>query len=169
LNTATTDTFPQDLIDVAGNAWRLNGEGVLSWSVFKLYRARLFVMGENFDAQQPFVLELSYLRTLTAQQIVSTSIEEIKRLRGVSPDALKQWSDALMRIVPDVVLGDRLVGWFRPGLGVKFYSATQALGVIDDAVFVESFSAIWLDEQTHSPSLRESLLGGARATHVLGA
>lgn len=114
------------------------------------------------------MLELSYLRTLTAEQIVSTSMDELKRLRNPAPEVLSRWSHDLMQIVPDVGLGDRLVGWFRPEIGVQFYSSTQLLGTMDDPVFAESFAAIWLDEQTRSPSLREALLAGLPGSDSIG-
>ena len=169
LNTSISDVFPQKMIEAAGADWNLSGEGVFSWSVFKLYRARLFVSGQCFDAKQPFVLDLSYLRTLSAQQIVSTSMDELKRLRDPSAQALIAWSQALMNIVPDVTLGDRLIGWFRPGTGVQFYSSTQSLGSVNDPVFSEAFAAIWLDVQTRSPGLRLALLGNTCVTPSVGS
>lgn len=169
MNTANSDLLPKELIDSSNTAWRLSGEGVFSWSVFKLYRARLFVSGNKYTVEQAFVLELSYLRTLTAEQIVSTSMDELKRLRNPAPEVLSRWSDELMQIVPDVGLGDRLVGWFRPGIGVQFYSSAHLLGAMDDPVFAESFAAIWLDEQTRSQSLREALLAGTPGSDSTGA
>ncbi len=163
MNTQISDNFPQVILEDSAAQWRLSGEGIFSWSVFRLYRARLFVSGQHFDAQQPYVLDLTYLRTLTAGQIVSTSMDELKRLRDPSAETLDIWSQTLMQIVPDVVLGDRLIGWFKPGTGVRFYSATEFLGEVQDPVFSESFSAIWLDEQTRSPSLRQALLGDSYA------
>jgi hypothetical protein len=62
-------------------------------------------------------------------------------------------------MIPNVALGDRLLGWFVPESGVQFFSATQSLGNIQDPEFVRMFSAIWLDERTRSPQLRLALLG----------
>ena len=142
---------------------------MFSWTVFKLYRARLFVSGVQYDANQPFVLDLSYLRTLPAEMIVSASIDELKRLRQPAPEVLESWSETLRRIVPDVTLDDRLVGCFTPGQGVSFYSATELLGEINDPAFAEAFAAIWLDPDTRSASLRESLLGEGADSLKAGA
>jgi len=157
------DSFTRSCPEV----WQLCGEGVFSWSVFRFYKARLFTLTGRFDPRAPFLLDLNYLRKLPGQQIVSTSIDEMARLSAVDLPRQKQWSDILMRIIPDVSLGDRLLGWFIPGVRVTFYSATEQLGQIEDAEFVEAFSAIWLDERTRSPSLREALLG-AHPTASLG-
>jgi hypothetical protein len=112
-----------------------------------------------FDSTQPFLLDLQYLRALTGQQIVSTSIDEIARLFELSENHRSAWSEALYGMIPNVALGDRLLGWFVPESGVQFFSATQSLGNIQDPEFVRMFSAIWLDERTRSPQLRLALLG----------
>ena len=141
--------------------WTLSGEGLFNWTVFKLYRARLYVSGQHYDATPPFILELSYLRTLPSEMIVSASVDELKRLREPSAETLQAWSEALHRIVPNVTLDDRLVGCFVPGEGITFYSAHERLGEIPDPAFAEAFAAIWLDPDTRSGSLREALLGSS--------
>ena len=159
MNTSTNDLLPSSLLNDDPCTWTFSGEGVFSWTVFKLYRARLFISGARYDLREPFILDLCYLRTLPAEMIVSASMDEIKRLRNPSAEALQSWSDALIGIVPDVALDDRLVGYFIPGTGVKFYSATDFLGEINDPVFAEGFAAIWLDPETRSTTLRALLLG----------
>jgi hypothetical protein len=139
--------------------WLVCGEGVFSWSVFRFYRARLLTHTGIFDPAKPFLLDLHYLRTLTGQQIVSTSIDEMARLNAITDDQRNRWSKALAEMMPDVGLGDRLLGWFTPGSHVEFYSATKALGILNDPEFVQMFSAIWLDERARSPQLRQALLG----------
>ena len=124
-----------------------------------MYRARLFVSGSAYEVDQPFILDLCYLRTLPAEMIISASLDELKRLRNPAPALLQSWSEALRRIVPDVGLNDRLVGLFIPGKAVKFYSASRSLGEINDPLFVEGFAAIWLDPATRNKALREALLG----------
>jgi hypothetical protein len=140
-------------------SWKVCGEGVFSWSVFRFYRARLLTHTGGFTPDEPFLMDLHYLRTLSGAQIVSTTIEEMLRLSEI--DAVRQhtWSEQMLNIIPDVRLGDRLLGWFVPGDGVSFFSSTSVLGQIQDPAFVSHFSAIWLDERTRSPSLRQSLLG----------
>ena len=159
LNNSQLSYLPDALLNDVAQTWTLSGEGVMSWTVFKLYRARLFVAGDYYDPAQHFVLDLTYLRNLTAEMIVSASIDELNRLRQPDAELLKKWTDSLMQIVPDVGLDDRLIGCFTPQQGVRFYDATGFLGEIVDARFAESFAAIWLDPQTRSSSLRQALLG----------
>lgn len=154
-----SEPLPEAFTRACPDDWRLSGEGVFSWSVFKFYRARLLTPTGVFDLAKPFLLDLHYLRTLKGEQIVSTSMDEIARLNDISPDQRREWTQALTDMIPDVCLGDRLLGWFTPGNRVEFFSASQVLGLIQDADFVRMFSAIWLDERTRSPQLRHALLG----------
>ena len=153
------NVLPEPFHQVCAESWQLCGEGIFSWSVFRFYRARLLTHTGMFDPTKPFLLDLQYLRTLTGQQIVATSMDEIARLCELNEKQRAAWSDALNAMIPNVALGDRLLGWFVPGSRVQFFSATQALGQIADPEFVRMFSAIWLDERTRSPQLRLALLG----------
>lgn len=103
------------------------------------------------------------MRNLSAQQIVQTSVEEMVRLRPSCLDESQVWGETLNEFIPDVGLGDRLVGVFEPGQGVSFFSGHQRLGAVKSDAFADAFGAIWLDEQTRSPSLRTALLGSTQA------
>ena len=151
--------LPLVVLDAAGAHWKPCGEGLFSWSVFKFYRIRLLTPDEGFDPERPYLLELSYLRKLSAQQIVAISAQEMARLAAPGAEQLAHWVQALEAIIPDVGLGDRLVGWFLPDWGVRFFSASTELGAVRDAAFAHAFAAIWLDPRTQRPLLRQALLG----------
>lgn len=155
----TPEELPMHLREQAGVVWSLCGQGLFSWSVFKFYTIRLLTASGRFDSTQPYLLDLSYLRKLSAQQIVTISLQEIERLVPPTAEQKASWRQALELIVPDVSLGDRLFGWFKPGEGVHFFSASRALGAIPDAEFAHAFASIWLDPRTQRPALRQALLG----------
>ena len=114
--------------------WKVCGSGVLTWSVFRLYRATLHVPGV-FDASRPFAIDLRYLRRIPADQIVETSIDEIRRLRSPDQETLTRWQGELSSVIPDVSLGSRLIGVFEPGRGVAFYSDAHRLGEVCEPKF----------------------------------
>jgi hypothetical protein len=153
------EELAQPLLEQAGDRWVLCGHGVFSWSVFKFYTIRLLTPSGRFDSTEPYILDLSYLRKLSAQQIVTITLQEIERLFAPDVEQAANWRQALEAIVPDVSLGDRLFGCFKPHEGVYFFSAHRALGSILDAKFARAFAAIWLDPRTQRPTLREALLG----------
>ncbi len=158
-----SEELPRHLYEQAGGGWALCGQGIFSWSVFKFYNIRLLTPSGRFDPTQPYVLDLSYLRKLSAQQIVAITLQEIERLASPEAEQAANWRQTLESIVPDVSLGDRLFGWFKPDEGVYFFSAHRALGSILDPGFARAFSAIWLDPRTQRPALREALLGAEGA------
>ena len=158
-----SEELPKHLHEQVGGKWSLCGQGIFSWSVFKFYTIRLLTPSGQFDAAQPYILDLSYLRKLPAQQIVMISLQEIERLFAPETEQVVSWRQALEAIIPDVGLGDRLFGWFKPDEGVYFFSSDRALGSILDPEFARAFAAIWLDPRTLRPALREALLGGERA------
>ena len=160
--TTTPASLPECVTQMFPLSWSLTGSGVFSWSVFRFYRASLFQSGP-MDGHHPYALDLLYMRNLSAQQIVQTSVEEMIRLRPSCQDESQAWGETLNEFIPDVGLGDRLVGVFEPGQGVSFFSGHQRLGQVKSDAFADAFGAIWLDEQTKSPSLRVALLGSTQA------
>ncbi|MGO4400447.1 chalcone isomerase family protein [Achromobacter sp. PAB15] len=167
--------LPSALLTAHPADWRLIGHGLLTWSVFRLYHAYLYVPAAAPDASAPeatapdtstsfdpdgdFVLMLRYLRNIPGEQIVSTSTEEIARLTDTPADELAAWTQAMRERFPDVAAGDRLTGWFRRGEGVRFFRGDTPAGDIDSPAFARAFAAIWLDPRTRSPALRANLLG----------
>jgi hypothetical protein len=144
--------------------WRNVGQGVLTWSVFRMYEARLLAVGEDFYPGGTFALELTYLRNLPADQIVAASALEMERLAAPDVETLAQWSDVLQRVLPDVKKGDRLLGVFIAGFGVRFFNNDTLCGELPSDDFSRAFASIWLSPDTRSPSLRAALLG--LAAHV---
>lgn len=164
---APAEALPADLLSQHPAPWRIVGQGLFTWSVFRLYHAYLYVPAPAssaggpaaFDANGEFALMLHYLRNIPGEQIVSTSTDEIARLTDTPAQELAGWAHAMRDCFPDVSSGDRLTGWFRPGQGVRFFNGDVLAGDIDSPAFARAFAAIWLDPRTRSPSLRAKLLG----------
>ncbi len=145
---------------------QLSGEGRLRWFGFSVYDAKLYIPKDGFDAErfntQPVALELRYLRALSGQAIAERSAKEIEKL-GLGTTAQRSaWLKAMRKIFPDVTEGKVLTGIHIPGKGALFFANGKSLGSIDDAEFARAFFAIWLDERTAAPQLREALLSGSQ-------
>ncbi|MYZ46057.1 chalcone isomerase family protein [Schauerella aestuarii] len=153
------------LTGIAG-PWREVGQGVLTWSVFRMYEARLLAVGDDFYPGGTFALELTYLRNLPADQIVAASALEMERLASPDAEMLADWSDVLQSVLPDVKKGDRLLGVFIAGFGVRFFNNDVLCGELPSDAFARAFASIWLSPETRSPSLRAALLGSStQAAH----
>ena len=146
---------------------RLAGIGKLTWYGFHVYDARLYVPAAGIDrrnpAASPFALELTYKRSLSGRAIADASRDEIERLEFGSAESRARWHTQMVELFPNVKRDDSLAGVNLPGRGVRFYLDGKALGSIDDPQFALAFFAIWLDQRTNAPRLRESLLQQAAA------
>jgi hypothetical protein len=137
------------------------GSGRLTWYGFHVYDATLYAPA-RFDPADPttrnFVLELTYARKLDGRGIADASRDEIERLGFGTQAQRARWHEQMLKLFPDVEKGRRLAGVNVPGAGARFYADGRFLGSIDDPAFARAFFAIWLDERTKAPQLREKLL-----------
>ena len=150
---------------------RVAGTGRLTWYGFHVYDAALFV-APGFalaDASaRPFVLELTYARRLDGKGIAEASRDEIARLGFGTEAQRRRWFAQMLKLFPNVEKGRRLAGVNIPGTGARFYFDGQFLGSVDDPDFAGAFFAIWFDERTRAPQLRENLLKGMPALQAAG-
>jgi hypothetical protein len=150
---------------------RLAGTGRLTWYGFHVYDAALFVP-PGFDIAnaiaQPFVLELTYARRLDGKGIAEASRDEIARLGFGSESQRTRWHEQMLQLFPSVEKGRKLAGVNVPGAGARFYFDGQFIGAIEDPDFARAFFAIWLDERTRAPQLRENLLKSGSAVRTAG-
>lgn len=129
---------------------------VLLWEVFD---ATLIAPSGQLDREKPFALKLSYLRELSSQAIVKTSIREMTSQRPINPQRLIFWKGELSRILPDINKGDTITGIRDEQGRAAFYLNDEFQGAIDDPEFAPVFFDIWLGEKTSEPGMRQKLLG----------
>jgi len=138
---------------------RMAGEGRLRWFGLLIYDASLWVEGDKWSSQREFALDIRYAREIKGNKLAETSIEEMRRLGFGNESQLMRWGADLARLFPDVRKGEHMTGVNRPGQGVRFYHQGRLAGTIDDPEFARGFFAIWLDERTREPGLRQALFG----------
>ena len=130
---------------------------------FEVYDARLWTV-PGFSAaqyeQQPFALELNYLRKLEGAAIASRSIEEMRRVGSFTEAQEKSWLQAMRQMFPNVDRQDRITGMNWPGKGAEFWLNGKRLGLVQDPVFARLFFGIWLSERSSEPKMRLQLLQG---------
>lgn len=143
-------------------AWRNLGSGDASFLGLRLYGASLWVSGQAYREDAPFALALTYARGFSRDTLVSTSLDEMRRLGGADEARLARlarWKSELERVFPDVAAGETIVGVHLPGRGAAFYHQGRLSGEVMDPAFSRAFFAIWLDSRTRVPALRSRLLG----------
>lgn len=151
-------------LDAALPQHRLVGKGRLTVWGFQVYDARLWALPsfkpDNLPTQ-PFALELAYLRDFASRDIAERSITEMRRSAAISEEQAKAWINEMLRVIPDIKKGDRVMGIHRPGTGAQLLVNGKASGEIRDAEFARLFFGIWLSPKTSEPKVRAALLAGA--------
>jgi len=131
---------------------------------FDVYNARLWSATRPLAPDQPFALELIYQRSISRDDLVQASVDEIKRLSGpsVSAEQLERWKLQMQQSFVDVHAGTRITGVYLPEQGARFFVGQQQQHEVKDPYFARAFFDIWLDPRTRNPELRQQLLGNAK-------
>ncbi|MEM6811129.1 MAG: chalcone isomerase family protein [Pseudomonadota bacterium] len=137
------------------------GEGRLVYLFFNVYDAALFAPKGELKREEPFAIQISYLREISAKKIADRSAVEIRNQGRYSEEQVARWNQEMLEIFPDVSKGVRLTGVYDPKGETIFYKNSEEIGRIQDADFSQAFFDIWLDEKTSSPDLRRKLLGNS--------
>jgi len=150
-------------LDAALPQHRLIGKSRLAVWGFEVYDARLWALPgfkpENLT-DEPFALELAYLRDFRSKDIAERSMTEMRRSAVISKDQAKTWTSEILRVIPDIKKGDRVMGLHRPGMGAQLLVNGKASGDIRDPEFARLFFGIWLSPKTSQPKVRAALLAG---------
>jgi len=128
---------------------------------FEVYDARLWAR-PGFELtrfeDQPFALELAYLRSFKGADIARRSIDEMRQTGALDEADAARWLAAMTALFPDVQRGDRITGVHVPGTGARFYLNDRLLGEVVEDRFSRRFFGIWLSERTSQPRMRDALL-----------
>ena len=104
---------------------------------------------------------MAYLRDFSSKDIAERSITEMRRSAAISEEQAKTWINEMLRVIPDIKKGDRVMGIHRPGSGAQLLVNGKSSGEIRDAEFARLFFGIWLSPKTSEPKVRAALLAGA--------
>jgi len=134
----------------------LRGTATFRYLGIPLYQARLYTpRGAPLDWQQEFALELSYLRNLSANDLVQGTLRELKRTGNSAPikaqlegcyDAVSTGDTYLA-----VTQGPNKIGFWRNGKQTCTLAHPQ---------IKQRFMAIFLGDNSRSKSFTRRLKGG---------
>lgn len=126
------------------------------WDV---YDAELRTDSGAYQGAEQRGLQLSYLRDISAQDLVDTTADEWQRLAiDISPEH-QQWLNTLADIWPNVKEGDCITLVETAAGHAVFYGPEGQLGHIESAQFTDDFLAIWLAENSRFKEERNALIG----------
>ena len=131
------------------------GQGQFTYLGFKVYDASFYA--EDPAGQTGFALSLNYLRKISSNDLVSSTVKQLERV-GASEEQIGQWKKPLEKNYPDVESGHQIMAVFIPKKGTSFLHNGKPVGNIAGDDFAKSFFGIWLDPKTSYPELRRQLL-----------
>jgi long-chain acyl-CoA synthetase len=159
-----------DEVSVGGQALVLNGAGIRTMLLFKIYVGSLYLPQKAGDlagvlARSPRRIQMNALRDLTADQLVGALVGGLAA--NNSPDemaAVKTGTDQLVRILTafrdvNVKATDVLTMDFVDG-ATKVALNGDVRGVIPGAEFNRALTRIWLGDRPAGESLKKAMLGG---------
>ena len=157
-----------DRISLAGQELALNGAGIRTRMVFKVYVASLYLPQRAGDLATvlglaPRRIQLNMLRGLSADQLVDALNEGLEANNSPSElAAVRKETDQLAGIMKafrevkekDVIALDFVDGATRIGWN------GEAKGTIPGAAFNQALTRVWLGDKPVQPDLKKALLGG---------
>jgi len=157
-------TLP-DTATVEGKTLKLNGAGLRTKMVFKVYVAGLYLETPTKDAatvissDQVKRMHLSILRSLDSSKITEAISEGFeKNSKGELP-ALKARLDRLNSMIPNVEKGDQILLTYVPGRGTVVSAKNVEKGVIEGKDFSDALFSVWLGATPVQPDLKKALTG----------
>ena len=156
-----------DTATVEGKTLKLNGMGLRTKVMFKVYVAGLFLESPSHDAAAVIAadevksIDLSILRKLSGSQVSEAIAEGFEKNSKAQMPALKARLDTLKGYIPDVDKGDAIVMTYVPGKGTVVSARGQEKGVIEGKDFADALLSVWLGPNPVQDDLKKKLLGGS--------
>jgi long-chain acyl-CoA synthetase len=157
-----------DKVSVGGQELTLNGAGIRTKLMFKVYVAGLYLPQKAGDlaavlAKAPRRVQMNLLRNLTADELVGALVEGLNANNSPADmAAVKAQTDQLVAIMKafkevkerDVVALDFVDGGTRVGFN------GEARGTIPGEAFNAALMRIWLGDKPAQADLKKAMLGG---------
>ncbi|MDD2806776.1 MAG: chalcone isomerase family protein [Elusimicrobiales bacterium] len=156
--------FP-GVISRGGKALLLNGAGVRTKVVFKVYAAGLYVEKRSGDAEelissvQDKVMELAFLRSVDGPAVAEAMEQGFRKNSEESLPSLKERLAKFRPLIPDLKKGDRILFAYSAGKSVSVEVNGQKRGEIEGKDFADALFRCWLGKAPADKELKKGLLG----------
>ncbi len=157
-------TLP-DTAQVAGKTLVLNGLGIRSKYMVKVYVAGLYLEQKSSDpgaiikADQPKQIVMKFLHGASKSQMTDAFEESF---RDNTPDASKTMKpdiDRLLAALEPVKDGDQMVFTYVPGTGTSLAINGKDKLTIADPAFAPVLFSVWLGPKPPNANLKKGMLG----------
>jgi hypothetical protein len=148
-----------------GKTLRLNGMGLRTKVIFKVYVAGLYLETPSKDAaavissDQVKSMRLAILRSLKGSQVTEAIEEGFEKNSKPQMAALKARLTKLGSLIPNVETGADILLTYVPGKGTVVTVKGAEKGVIEGKDFADALLAVWLGSNPVQEDLKKELLG----------
>ena len=156
-------TLPNSIM-VGGKNLRLNGVGLRSKAVLKIYVGALYVESVSRDpvkilsADSGKLVRMLLLRDMSRQELVDelqNGFERNAKNKATQSEAF----NTMLALVPDMRKGEALTFVYLPGKGTALQVSDKELGVFHGKEFANAVFSIWLGPKPPSEYLQIGMLG----------
>ena len=151
---------------VEGKTLKLNGAGLRTKVVFKVYVAGLYVETLSKDAAALIAadevksMRLAILRSLKGSQVSEAIEEGFEKNSKAQMPALKARLAKLSSLIPNVEKGDDILLTWVPGKGTVVSVKGAEKGIIEGKDFADALFSVWLGKNPVQEDLKKALLRG---------
>jgi hypothetical protein len=152
-------------VTVEGKALKLNGMGVRTKAIFKVYVAGLYVETPSKNAvdlitkDEVHQVKMQLLRDLDKGKLAGGFKEG---LQGAAPEKVAAVKDRLEKfcaVIPDLKEGEALVITYVPGKGTTLEGPAGSLVTIEGKDFAQALFTVWLGKKPVDEDLKNGLVG----------
>ncbi len=157
-------TLP-DTVTVDGKALTLNGLGLRTKVMFKVYVAGLYLEKSTDDAgtvissDQVKRVEMVMLRNLGRGKITDAIETGFEKNSKDKLPSLKARLENFSSAIEDLKTGDKLTITYQPGKGTKVQSQSGKNIVVDGKDFADALFAVWFGKEPADTDLKTGMLG----------
>lgn len=157
-----------DKASLGGKELVLNGAGIRTRVVFKVYVASLYLPAKAGDlagtlAQSPRRVQMNMLRDVGADDLVGALVDGMKATSSAQEmEAVKAQTDqlvSLMKSIGEAKTGDVVTLDFVDG-ETRLGHNGKVIGAIAGAPFNDALMKIWLADKPVQADLKKAMLGG---------
>ena len=150
---------------VEGKELKLNGAGIRTKLVFKVYTAGLYVENPSKDGAQLINsdevkrVRMYMLRDLDKKTIGDAMADGFKKNAGAKMAELQPKLDTFTAALPDVKKGDEITLTYVPGQGTRVQSKSGQALTVEGKDFADALFSVFVGKNPVDGGLKDGLLG----------
>ena len=151
--------------EVGGKTLILNGIGLRSESIVRVYAAGLYLETKSTDAEAiitsnaPKRIVIHFIRSVTKDQLVDAFTESFAKNSRGNLDVVQPDIDRLLGLLEPVKARDEMTFTFVPGVGLTVATNGHDRLTVSNAAFARSLFSVWLGPNPPTAEVKKGMLG----------